>query len=48
VLAFGAAALMFLVTEELLTEAHEEKETPLLTATFFAGFLAFLILGMVA
>jgi ZIP family zinc transporter len=48
VLAFGAAALMFLVTEELLTETHEEKETPLLTATFFAGFLAFLILGMVA
>lgn len=48
VLAFGAAALMFLVTEELLTEAHEEKETPLLTATFFVGFLAFLILGMVA
>lgn len=48
VLAFGAAALMFLVTEELLTEAHEEQETPLLTATFFGGFLAFLILGMVA
>ena len=48
VLAFGAAALLFLVTEELLTEAHEEKETPVLTATFFAGFLAFLILGMVA
>jgi len=48
VLAFGAAALMFLVTEELLTEAHEEPETPLLTATFFVGFLAFLILGMVA
>ena len=48
VLAFGAAALLFLVTEELLTEAHEEKETPALTAMFFVGFLAFLILGMVA
>lgn len=48
VLAFGAAALLFLVTEELLTEAHEEKETPLLTAMFFVGFLTFLIVGMVA
>lgn len=46
VLAFGAAALLFLVTEELLTEAHEEKETPALSAMFFVGFLAFLILGM--
>lgn len=48
VLAFGAAALLFLVTEELLTEAHEEKESPALTAMFFLGFLAFLILGMVS
>lgn len=48
VLSFGLAALMFLVTEELLTEAHEEAESPLLTATFFVGFLIFLILGMVA
>lgn len=47
VLSFGAAALLFLVTEELLTEAHEEKETPAMTAVFFLGFLAFLILGMV-
>ncbi|GAA5533320.1 hypothetical protein Dalu01_01719 [Deinococcus aluminii] len=31
---------MFLVTEELLTEAHEVKETPLITAAFFAGFVA--------
>lgn len=46
VLPFGAAALLFLVTEELLTEAHEEPETPLLTGMFFAGFLLFLILGM--
>lgn len=48
VLSFGAAALLFLVTEELLVEAHEEPETPLLTATFFAGFLLILILGMYA
>jgi len=47
VLSFGAAALLFLVTEELLTEAHEEKETPAMTAMFFGGFLLFLILGMI-
>ncbi|GGJ77314.1 hypothetical protein [Deinococcus aquiradiocola] len=33
------AALLYLVTEELLTEAHEVKETPLITAAFFAGFV---------
>ncbi|MFD1470256.1 ZIP family metal transporter [Hymenobacter caeli] len=48
VLSFGLAALLFLVTEELLTEAHEETETPLLTLSFFVGFLLFLLLGMVA
>lgn len=48
VLSFGLAALLYLVTEELLAEAHEEPETPLTTATFFLGFLLFLILGMTA
>ena len=48
VLSFGLAALLFLVTEELLTEAHEVPETPLITSSFFAGFLLFLIIGMVA
>jgi ZIP family zinc transporter len=48
VLSFGLAALLFLVTEELLIEAHEETETPLLTLSFFVGFLLFLLLGMVA
>lgn len=48
VLSFGAGALLFLVTEELLTEAHEEEESPVMTALFFAGFLAFLLLGMLA
>lgn len=48
VLSFGLSALLFLVTEELLTEAHEEKETVWHTAAFFGGFLIFLILGMVA
>lgn len=47
VLSFGLAALLFLVTEELLTEAHEEKETLLQTAMFFVGFLVFLIIGMI-
>jgi ZIP family zinc transporter len=47
VLSFGLAALLFLVTEELLTEAHEEAESPWLTSAFFVGFLLFLILGMV-
>ena len=48
VLSFGLAALLFLVTEELLVEAHEGKETPWLTAMFFVGFLLFLVLGIVA
>ncbi len=48
VLSFGLAALLFLVTEELLTEAHEEKETLLQTSMFFIGFLIFLLIGMVA
>lgn len=47
VLSFGLAALLFLVTEELLVEAHEEPETPLATATFFLGFQIFLVLGMI-
>ena len=48
VLSFGLAALLFLVTEELLTEAHEEKETLLQTSMFFVGFLIFLLIGMIA
>ncbi len=48
VLGFGSAALLYLVTEELLVEAHEVPETPLTTAAFFAGFLALLVIEMVA
>lgn len=44
VLAFGAAALLYLVTEELLVEAHEATETSILTAMFFVGFMAIFIL----
>lgn len=41
---FGLMALLYLVTEELLAEAHEGgKESPLVTSMFFLGFLAILI-----
>ena len=42
-LAFSAAALLYLVTEELLMEAHSgrEPETPVSTLVLFGGFLAF-------
>lgn len=43
-LALGLVALLYLVTEELLVEAHEVEDTPLITAMFFVGFLALLIL----
>ena len=46
ILSFGLAALLFLVTEELLVEAHKEPETPFSTALFFIGFVVFLLLGM--
>jgi zinc transporter, ZIP family len=48
VLGFGSAALLYLVTEELLVEAHEVRETPLATASFFMGFLVLLVIEMVA
>ena len=40
-LAFSAAALLYLVTEELLIEAHEVEEKPISTLILFAGFLVF-------
>jgi len=42
--AFGLVALLYLVTEELLVEAHEIAEPPWATALFFVGFLLLLIL----
>jgi ZIP family zinc transporter len=45
VLAFGAAALLYLVVEELLVEAHEEKETVWLGAACFLGFLVICVLA---
>jgi ZIP family zinc transporter len=41
VLAFSAAALLYLVTEELLMEAHTVEEKPISTLVLFGGFLAF-------
>lgn len=40
VLAFAAAALLWLVVEELLVEAHQTPERPRTAALFFVGFLA--------
>lgn len=42
--AFGLVALLYLVTEELLVEAHETVDRPWVTAMFFAGFLLILLL----
>ena len=36
--AFGAAALLYLVVEELLVEAHERGDTTLGSLLFFVGF----------
>ncbi|MDQ0317206.1 transporter [Amorphus orientalis] len=42
---FGLIALLYLVTEELLVEAHEEVEDrPWITALFFLGFLSLLLI----
>ncbi len=46
VLAFGVAALLYLVTEELLVEAHEIPETPLITSIFFVGFLTVFMIAL--
>jgi ZIP family zinc transporter len=45
-IAAGTAALLYLVTEELLRDAHEQPEGPFTTATFFAGFLVVLLIDM--
>lgn len=41
ILAFGVAALLYLVTNELLIEAHDVEEKPSSTLWLFAGFLVF-------
>ena len=41
ILAFGVAALLYLVTEELLIEAHTVQEKPTSVLWLFSGFLMF-------
>lgn len=38
-LSFGLVALLYLVAEELLVEAHEKPDSSFATAMFFVGFL---------
>lgn len=40
---FGLIALLYLVTEELLVEAHKTPDRPWVTALFFIGFLLLLV-----
>lgn len=47
VIAFGLAALLYLVTEELLVEAHEVPGNPVITGMFFLGFLALLMIDTI-
>lgn len=45
IIAFAVAALLYLVTEELLVEAHKgERDSAFSTTMFFVGFLIVLIL----
>lgn len=46
ILAFGSAALLYLVTEELLVKAGKVPETPVSTTLFFVGFLTIFLLDM--
>jgi ZIP family zinc transporter len=46
VLAFGVAALLYLVTEELLVQAHEVEDTAIQAATLFFGFIVLFALDM--
>lgn len=42
--AFALIALLYLVTEELLVEAHHKPDNPLISSMFFVGFLGLLAL----
>jgi ZIP family zinc transporter len=48
VLAIGAAALIYLIAEELLVEAIAAEQSILSTAMLFAGFLALIALGLIS
>lgn len=47
ILAFGASALLYLVTEELLVKAGKVPQTPVSTTLFFIGFLATFMLDII-
>ncbi len=47
-LAFAIAALLYLVTEELLIEAHSKGNEEFATAMFFVGFLMIFLIDMVS
>lgn len=47
-LSFGAAALLYLVFEELLREAHERRDTPSAPVAFLMGFLGILLFHMMS
>ena len=47
-LAFGSIALLYLVTEELLAEAHEAFESTGAAGTFFGGFGLLFVLEMLS
>lgn len=44
VLAFATSAFLYLVTEELLVEAHKGPDTSFATMMFFAGFLLMMVI----
>lgn len=48
VFAFGIMAMLYLITEELLVEAHELPDRPWITAMFFAGFLLLILIEELA
>lgn len=45
-LGVGIVAMLYLVTEELLVEAHEIEDTSWSVAAFFVGFLCLLVIEM--
>ena len=44
ILAFATSAFLYLVTEELLVEAHKGPDTRLATSMFFVGFLLMMVI----
>ena len=47
ILAFGAAALLYLVTEELLVKASKVPQTSVSTTLFFVGFLVIFVIDII-